>query len=91
MFRPIVAGPAEGLTAGQVADALGLKLNTLSSHLAILEQAGLVTSRREGRSIFCTPDRPGLTALLAWLTQDCCGGRPELCGLTLPETLSTCC
>lgn len=91
VFRLLVAGPAEGLPAGQVAGALGLKPNTLSSHLAILEQAGLVTARREGRSIFYALDRPGLTALLTWLTQDCCAGRPDLCGVILPAPQSTCC
>jgi DNA-binding transcriptional ArsR family regulator len=78
-FRLLIeAGPA-GLAAGALAERLGTPHNTLSTHLAILVRARLVTSRREGRSILYAPDLDGVPALLAFLVGDCCSGRPELC------------
>ena len=90
VFRHLVAAPSQGLPAGQIAAALDLRPSTLSSHLAILEAASLVTARRDGRQIFYALNRQGLTRLLTWLTQDCCGGRPELCNPLLPQSTCAC-
>ena len=90
VFRHLVAADAVGLPAGQIAVALDLRPNTLSGHLAILQSAGLVTARRDGRSIFYTLNRKGLTGLLTWLTQDCCAGRPELCAPLLLQPTCAC-
>ena len=51
----------------------------MSFHLAHLNRAGLVTSRREGRPILYAADYRGMNALLTYLTEDCCQGRPEIC------------
>lgn len=79
-FRLLVkAGPA-GLASGDVADALDIPATRMSFHLASLERGGLVTSRREGRRIFYAVCFERMQALLAFLTEDCCGGIPEICG-----------
>lgn len=79
-FRALVeAGPA-GLPAGALAERTSVPASTLSSHLSRLEHAGLVSSRRVSRNIFYTVQIDATRALLAYLVDDCCGGRPELCG-----------
>lgn len=92
-FRLLLeAGPA-GLPAGEVARRLAVPANTMSGHLAILARAGLVRQLREGRLILCSADLPGLRALLGFLLEDCCGGRPEACAPlleALPATPSCC-
>lgn len=80
VFRLLVANAPEGLAAGAIADALNVPHNTLSTHLGILQRAGLIASRRESRSIFYAVDQAGTRALLAFLVADCCGGKPEMCG-----------
>jgi DNA-binding transcriptional ArsR family regulator len=86
-FRLLVrTGPA-GLPAGAIAEALGVPPATLSFHLAHLARAGLVTSARHGRTIVYAADFAGMSALLAYLSEDCCQGRPEFCvPPSIPET-----
>jgi len=74
----IRTGPG-GLAAGEIARALNVAPNTLSAQLTILTNAGLVVSRRDGRSIIYTADFDGMSGLLVYLTEDCCNGRPEVC------------
>ena len=63
----------------------------LSSHLSILVNAGLVESRREGRSIIYTIDFGGTRELLTFLMEDCCQGQPELCEPVLDSLMQDCC
>jgi ArsR family transcriptional regulator, arsenate/arsenite/antimonite-responsive transcriptional repressor len=80
VFRLLVqAGPA-GRPAGQVAAALDLAPNTLTFHFDRLRSAGLVTVRREGRSMIYAARFETMNALLAYLTENCCNGAPESCG-----------
>ena len=79
-FRLLVRCGPEGLPAGSIAEQLGAPPPTLSSHLAQLQRAGLVTSRRVQRQIFYAANVDGMRQLLTFLTEDCCQGRPELCG-----------
>ena len=72
------AGP-KGVAAGDIARALGVTPNTLSAQLSILANAGLITSRKNGRSIIYAADYDGMSRLLAFLMDDCCQGRPEVC------------
>ncbi len=81
VFRLLVRHAARGRSAGQIAAALDIPPATLSFHLKELARAGLIDSRRNGRSIHYSLNVPGGRALLAFLLQDCCGGRPELCQL----------
>jgi ArsR family transcriptional regulator len=75
----VQAGP-NGLAAGVVAERLAVQPSTLSTHLGILERAGLVASRREARHIFYAAQYEGLRRLIAFLMEDCCQNRPEICG-----------
>ncbi len=75
----VQAGP-NGLPAGAIAERLAVQPSTLSTHLGILERAGLVASRRESRSIIYAAQFEGLRRLITFLTDDCCQGRPEICG-----------
>jgi DNA-binding transcriptional ArsR family regulator len=85
VFRMLmVAGPA-GLRAGEIAARLGTPASSLSGHLATLERAGLLQSWRVQRSIYYAVDVAGTRELVTFLTRDCCGGRPELCGWEEPS------
>ena len=90
-FRLLVNSGPDGLAAGEIARRLDIPHNTLSSHLAILSNAGLLSSRRESRSIIYSIDFDGTRELLAFLMEDCCHGRPELCEPVLDSLLARCC
>jgi DNA-binding transcriptional ArsR family regulator len=79
VYRLLVGAGPSGLPAGQVAAALGLAPNTLSFHFDRLRQAGLVSVRREGRSLFYAARFDVMNTLISYLTENCCGGKPELC------------
>lgn len=79
IFRLLVRAGPDGLAAGEIARATGALPNTLSSNLGILSAAGLVASRREGRSIIYSAAYGRMQGLLAFLMEDCCGGQPEIC------------
>lgn len=81
VFRLLVAAGEEGLNAGEIAAMLGLPPSSLSFHLAALEAAGLVDATREGRFIRYRIEPATIRDLLSYLTEECCAGRPELCGL----------
>jgi DNA-binding transcriptional ArsR family regulator len=79
VFRCLVRQGPIGLPAGKIAEMLEVAPSTLSPHLAQLERAGLATSWRDERRIFYALDVAGTRRLLAFLTEECCGGHPELC------------
>lgn len=74
LFRKLVQEGPEGLPAGEIAAALTVPAPTLSFHLAQLERAGLVLSRREGRSIRYAANYGAMEELLAYLYDNCCQG-----------------
>jgi DNA-binding transcriptional ArsR family regulator len=78
-FRLLVEAGPEGLPAGEIARRTGAVQNTSSSNLNVLAGAGLVTSRRDGRSIIYSVAHAHFGELLEFLVQDFCGGRPDLC------------
>ena len=80
LMRLLIAEGPNGLPAGEIVDRLGVPGSTVSFHLAALERAGLTQSTRQGRQIIHAVRFAGLRGLLAFLTETCCGGRPELCG-----------
>ncbi|HKY80987.1 MAG TPA: metalloregulator ArsR/SmtB family transcription factor [Sphingobium sp.] len=80
VFRLLVKVGAEGVPAGEISRAVGVLPNTLSTHLSILGHAGLIRSRREGRSVIYSPNFDRMRDLLSFLVADCCEGRPEICG-----------
>ena len=79
IFKLLVTSEPRGLLAGEIAAAVGALPNTVSSNLSILASAGLVTSAREGRSVRYRAELAAMDSLITYLTEDCCGGRPELC------------
>ena len=79
-FRLLIAAGPSGVPSGEIADALQVPPTAMSFHLSTLERSGLVRARRQGRRIFYTAEFEQVRLLLTFLTEDCCGGRPELCG-----------
>lgn len=89
VFRLLVKAGPDGLPAGRIAEELAVAPSTLSAHLAQLERAGLLRSARADRRILYAVDFIGTRRLLAFLLDDCCDGRPELCGLS-PTDCKSC-
>ena len=89
VFRLLVRTRPTGLYAGEIAERLGVVQNTLSTHLAVLARAGLIEAHREGRAIRYVADADRMRDLIAYLLEDCCGGRPEICG-PLAGVLAAC-
>jgi ArsR family transcriptional regulator, arsenate/arsenite/antimonite-responsive transcriptional repressor len=79
VYRLLVQAGPDGLPAGQVAAALKLAPNTLTFHFDRLRGAGLVSVRRDGRSMIYAARFDTMNALLAYLTENCCKGAPETC------------
>ncbi len=80
VFRLLVRRGAAGMASGEIAQALSIVPSTLSRYLAQLEHAGLLRSWRVQRNVFYAVDVEGTRRLIAFLTEDCCQGRPEICG-----------
>jgi len=78
-FRLLVKNAPAGLPAGEIGKRLGVVQNTMSAHLAVLDRAGLVSSKRRGRSIEYAVQFRAVRQLLLFLMQDCCQGAPEIC------------
>ena len=79
-FRLLMEAAPHGLLAGEVAERLCAKQNTMSTNLAVLLRAGLVRARREGRGVRYTADTETFAALLRFLMGDCCSNRLVNCG-----------
>jgi ArsR family transcriptional regulator, arsenate/arsenite/antimonite-responsive transcriptional repressor len=92
VFRLLVkAGPA-GIAAGEIARSLEVTPNTLSAQLNVLSNAGLIASRRDGRSIIYAADYDAMSAVLLYLVEDCCQGRAEVCApLAKAASRAACC
>ena len=75
-FRALVQAGHEGLAVGELRDQLDVAPATLSAHLNILRASGLAADEREGRVIRVRADYARMDALLAYLTENCCKGRP---------------
>jgi ArsR family transcriptional regulator, arsenate/arsenite/antimonite-responsive transcriptional repressor len=84
----VVAGPA-GLPAGVIAARLGVQPSSLSFHLAQLAHAGLITQRRLSRQLIYSADYGAMNALLAYLTENCCGR--DAVSAPVCDTAAGCC
>ena len=90
IFRLLVRAGSDGVAAGDIARKLDVLPNTLSASLTVLANAKLIQSRRDGRSIIYAADFDAMSGLLLFLTEDCCGGRPEICA-PLAAAAQNCC
>ena len=89
-FRLLVKAGGKGMLAGDISNALEVRQNTMSANLSILNQSGLIRNERQGRGIRYIADMEGMSGLLAFLMEDCCGGRPELCQPVIDEIACAC-
>jgi DNA-binding transcriptional ArsR family regulator len=80
VFRLLVQAGPEGMPAGEIAETLGIAPNTLTFHFDRLRMAGLLSVRREGRSMIYAARYETMNALLGYLTENCCRGAPQKCG-----------
>lgn len=90
VFRLLVKAGPDGMAAGDIARKLKTAANTMSAQLLVLSNAGLIRARREGRSIIYSANFDHMSALLLFLTEDCCGGRAEVCAPLFAVTKNCC-
>lgn len=90
VFRLLMHAGPDGLAAGDIAEKLNVRQNTMSSHLSSLAAAGLITSDRDGRSIRYRADLQGVRDLIGYLIEDCCGGNPAQCQPLIAEIACPC-
>jgi arsenate reductase len=79
VFRLLMRRAPQGVRPSEIAEALSLQPNTLSAYLSTLAHAGLVRGERRGRAVLYRLERARIATLTAWLVDDCCRGRPDLC------------
>lgn len=89
-FRLLIRHQPDGLAAGEIARLIDIPQNTMSTHLAVLARAGLVSAKRQGRSIHYRADLDQLRSLTLFLVKDCCGGHAELCRSLAAELVPSC-
>lgn len=77
IFRTLVQAGITGLSAGIIAEKLGIPNSTLSFHLKELSYAGLINSRQESRFIYYSANYQAMNNLLAYLTENCCAGQQD--------------
>lgn len=90
VFRLLVRQGPDGMAAGDIARELDLPASTLSTHLSVLANAGLVTATRHSRSIVYAVEVAAMRNLLGFLVEDCCQGRPEVCTPLLDSVVAGC-
>lgn len=90
VFRLLVRHEPKGLAAGDIARALAVPQNTMSSHLAVLSRAGLASAQRFGRSIVYRADLARFRAVVLFMLTDCCDGRPEICAPLIEDLAPRC-
>lgn len=83
LFRMLVQAGEDGMTAGAIAEKLGIPNSSLSFHLAQLRGADLISQERQHRSLIYRANYPAMNALVDYLTENCCGGAD-----CTPQTIS---
>ena len=89
-LRFLVQKAPNSIPAGEIAVAMKVPQNTMSSHLSILVRAGLLKSTKSGRAVLYAIDLEGLRGLITFLVTDCCQGQPEDCSLILSSIIPNC-
>jgi ArsR family transcriptional regulator len=85
VFRRLIKTHPDEIAAGEIARICNVPHNTMSTHLAVLARAGLVSVRREGRMMHYAANLDGFRALIGFLMRDCCNGRAEICAPLVAE------
>jgi ArsR family transcriptional regulator len=91
IFRLLVQAGPQGIAVGHVGETLAVPAATLSFHLKELANAGLTSSRHEGRYIYHSVDYEHMAALMSFLTENCCQGMPAECLSVMELALGGCC
>ena len=89
-FRLLVKHEPDGLAAGKIARRLNVPHNTMSTHLAILSRAELLTVERHSRTMIYRVELKTVQKLVLFLLKDCCNGRPELCTPLIDDIVKSC-
>ncbi|ADL56400.1 transcriptional regulator, ArsR family [Gallionella capsiferriformans ES-2] len=79
VYRLLVAAGPEGMAAGQIAEKLNASAATMSFHFKTLSHAGLIESRQDGRFVYYSANFEVMNGMVAYLTENCCGGDPAAC------------
>lgn len=90
VFRLLVQAGPQGLPAGEIAEALSSRQNTVSSHLSQLQSAGLIDGVRRGRQVIYSANYDAIRELVLFLVEDCCAGSSQICN-PLVNSLARCC
>ena len=90
VFRLLVQAGPDGLAAGAIGESLGVRQNTMSSHLGILHRAGLISKSRDGRVIRYCAHYGQMRELLLYLLEDCCRGNAEICAPVIEAARCAC-
>lgn len=90
IFRLLVRRGPSGIPAGDIAVHVGISPTNASFHLKELDRAGLLRATRKGRHVLYAVHVEGMRRLLGYLTEDCCQGRPELCGAAFAAASKVC-
>lgn len=88
VFRLLMRRGEEGVAAGEIARRLDVPQNTLSNHLNILSNAGLITSNRDGRNLYYRARVDDTKDFIGYLVNDCCDGHPEICAIPILDRTS---
>jgi DNA-binding transcriptional ArsR family regulator len=86
VYRLLVERGPEGLSAGAIAERIGLVPSSLTFHVQALQRAGLITQRRVSRQVFYAADFAAMNALVGYLTENCCGQSAASCASNCPPT-----
>ena len=91
-FRALMEAGSAGMAAGDLSNILNVAPNSVSTHLAVLCHAGLVSVERKGRFKIYRAEIGAINGLLTSLVETCCHGHPEVCGMLASlENPKTCC
>ncbi len=90
VFRLLVKAGMDGMLSGEIGEKLDVRQNTMSANLTVLLNAGLVRNERHSRTIRYFVDFDTIRGLLAFLMEDCCGGRAEICQPVIDEIACAC-
>ena len=93
IFKMLVKAGPDGVPAGDIARRLDVPPSSLTANLHILSHAGLIASRRDGRSSIYSARYEHMTKLLGFLMENCCNGSPEICAplVSITNKAAACC